>query len=551
MALTAVTGDAQSDVAASLPKPGRPSLSRSRRSWVPHRPALVIVLIGALVTGALGYSSRGSYLHSEQRLSNLQVQLTVSALGIAQVEIEQRLGQALDLASQSPDPAGTFDRELAPALGPKKLFASAGLELIHGDSVDVLSHIGARAINSPTGKAAFRDFEEAVHSASLVTTRAIGHGQQRLGYLLSITTAGGTYVAGAGQSLPRDHRVKVPSDSPDADLNFAIYFGRSTAPSDLLETTVSHLPLAGQISKGIVPFGSNVLTIVAVPKHSLEGTWPELLPWGIGLVGVLFTILVVAMTERLARRRESAESLAEENEKLFQEQRGVAEALQRSLLPDELPQLTELGLAVRYMPGVVGTEVGGDWYDVVQVDDKRVFFSVGDVSGRGLGAATLMATLRHTINAYALEGGSPDSILTRSGRLIDVRKIGHFATVVCGTIDLLTGEAIISNAGHPPPLLIVDGIASYVEVIAEPPVGVAAGVYTSVTLALPEHSILLAFTDGLVERRGESLGVGLERLRRSTQNAPSIEAIFDDVISTMVPDGASDDIAMLGLQWRR
>lgn len=277
----------------------------------------------------------------------------------------------------------------------------------------------------------------------------------------------------------------------------------------------------------------------------------QLLPWGIGLVGVLFTILVVAMTERLARRRESAESLAEENEKLFQEQRGVAEALQRSLLPDELPQLTELGLAVRYMPGVVGTEVGGDWYDVVQVDDKRVFFSVGDVSGRGLGAATLMATLRHTINAYALEGGSPDSILTRSGRLIDVRKIGHFATVVCGTIDLLTGEAIISNAGHPPPLLIVDGIASYVEVIAEPPVGVAAGVYTSVTLALPEHSILLAFTDGLVERRGESLGVGLERLRRSTQNAPSIEAIFDDVISTMVPDGASDDIAMLGLQWRR
>lgn len=521
------------------------------RWWALHRVAVIVLVLGLIVTVVLAFSSRTSYVHSERRLTNLQVQLTVSALGIAQVQIEQQLGRALDLAAEAPDPGATFDRLIAPFVGSKGGFTTAGLQRVQGGSVDIVAHVGAPSIDNLHGKAAARDFEQAVHSSSLVTVRVLGHGQQRLGYLLSVTTPAGIFVAGAAQALPASRRFTVPASSPDADLNVAIYFGRSTSTGALIETNAPHVPLTGTVSMGTVPFGSNFLTIVATPRGSIEGAWAQRLPLAIALAGALFTLVVAFMTEWLARRREAAEALAVENRQLFDEQRGMAETLQRSLLPEELPTFPTLELAVRYAPGVAGTEVGGDWYDVMAVDDRTVFFSVGDVSGRGLEAATLMATLRHTINAYAMEGAAPDVALTKTERFIDVERLGHFATVLCGTIDTVTGQAVLCNAGHPQPLLIAGGTSTYVDVTAEPPVGVHPARRTSVAVPLPEHSILLAFTDGLVERRGELLSTSLERLRQVARGDLAVDPLLDSIVAALVPDGASDDIAILAVQWHR
>ena len=134
------------------------------------------------------------------------------------------------------------------------------------------------------------------------------------------------------------------------------------------------------------------------------------------------------MTERLVRRRTHAEFLAEQNARLFSEQRSVAQTLQHSLLPEQLPDFDGLELAVRYVPGVDGVEIGGDWYDVIGRDNGDIIFVVGDVSGRGLRAATVMASLRYAIRAYAAQGDDPAIILAKLAKLIDIVRDGHFAT---------------------------------------------------------------------------------------------------------------------------
>ena len=173
--------------------------TRNRRKL--HRLSLVVLVVGLVVTGALTASSRLSYLHNEQRLSNLQTSLTASALGVAPVDLERRLGQAAAAAGEASDPVATFRRVIAPSMAPAGPFATASLALVRSGQVQVLAHVGAKPINSPTGKAASALFERAAKSASLVTTRVVGKGLQRFGYLMSFVGPGGTYVASAGASL--------------------------------------------------------------------------------------------------------------------------------------------------------------------------------------------------------------------------------------------------------------------------------------------------------------------------------------------------------------
>lgn len=244
-----------------------------------HRLSLAVLVVGLVVTGTLTATSRLNYLHNEQRLSNLQTSLTASALGVAPVDLERRLGQAAGAAGEASNPAATFRQVIQPSMVPKGSFTTATLALVRGGRVQVLAHVGAKSINNPTGKTATALFVRTAKSDSLVTTRVVGKGVQRLGYLMPFVGPGGTYVASAGQALPGSRRFTVPAKSPDSGLNIAIYFGRTTSSAALIETNVAHPPLRGTISTAIVPFGSNVLTLVVSPRGPLGGRWSELLPW--------------------------------------------------------------------------------------------------------------------------------------------------------------------------------------------------------------------------------------------------------------------------------
>ena len=263
------------------------------------------------------------------------------------------------------------------------------------------------------------------------------------------------------------------------------------------------------------------------------------------------------MGGQLVKRRGEAEESAhtitglyEQMDGLYAEQRTIAETLQRALLPQTNPTIPNLEVATRYVAGVDGVDIGGDWYSVVLLDDRHFAFVVGDVSGRGIDAATIMARLRFTIRAYLLEGHPPDVVLEMCSRQLDAGTDGHFATVIVGIGDVESRQIVLANAGHLEPLVVSGARAEFVKTETGLPLGVSAFAYASTTIAMPPGSTFMAFTDGLVERRGEGIDRGLNRLATAaTADSSTLDGLLTVVISDLVRQGNTDDIAVLAFRW--
>ena len=189
-----------------------------------------------------------------------------------------------------------------------------------------------------------------------------------------------------------------------------------------------------------------------------------------------------------------------------------------------------------------------------KIDDHRFAFVVGDVSGRGLGAATLMAGLRYTIRAYASLAYSPAQLLEMASKEISIDSDGHFATVLVGLVDNDQHEVTMANAGHLPPLILDSEQSKFVDAPVGVPLGMGAPAYESVTIPLAPNSTLIAYTDGLVERRNESLDTGMERLRRKAASveAPGVDDLLASIVDNLFAKHvADDDTAILAIRWLR
>jgi serine phosphatase RsbU (regulator of sigma subunit) len=207
--------------------------------------------------------------------------------------------------------------------------------------------------------------------------------------------------------------------------------------------------------------------------------------------------------------------------------------------------------SARYEAGVKGVDIGGDWYDLIALDDHRLLLVVGDVSGRGVRAAATMASLRFAIHAYAAQNDPPDAILSKLSKLVNVGRSGQLATILCALVDIDAHRLTVTSAGHLPPLLISDGTGTYVQSEVGVPIGVRATArYTSTSIDAPPAATLLAFTDGLVERRGESIDEGLARLRRAavTNHVP-LDELVGRLVDDLRLDGGDDDTAIAALRW--
>jgi phosphoserine phosphatase RsbU/P len=255
----------------------------------------------------------------------------------------------------------------------------------------------------------------------------------------------------------------------------------------------------------------------------------------------------IALLELAADRA----ALAIEHARVFERERGTAEILQRALLPAKLPDLGAMSAAVRYVPATA--DIGGDWYDVIQLPEGRVGVVLGDVTGHGLDAAALMAQLRHSLRAYALEGLAPSSVADRLDALIHSPDLERLATLVYAVISPdLTIQFV--NAGHLPPLLVTaGGEPRFLESESGVPIGVQAGSYVTTTISVDPGDVLLLYTDGLIERRGESIDDGLDRLRTFATNAPADPSeLADHVLRLLMPGhGGEDDIALLAVRPER
>jgi serine phosphatase RsbU (regulator of sigma subunit) len=258
------------------------------------------------------------------------------------------------------------------------------------------------------------------------------------------------------------------------------------------------------------------------------------------------------LTERaLAEELTSRSAIAIDNARMFSRELGIAETLQLALLPQDLPEIAGMEIAVRYLPGDNGMTVGGDWYDVIPLDDNRFIFVVGDVSGHGLQAASVMASLRFASHGFAKEGHGPSAILDRLGAMLNVRDDEHFATVLCGLVDVSRHEVELASAGHLPPVICADGVSRLLEVRVAPPIGVSRREPTPAQLhTVAPGTTLLAFTDGLVERRGEMITTGLDRLlAQAAVPQASADALLDKVVTELLEASLSDDVALIGVRW--
>ncbi len=227
----------------------------------------------------------------------------------------------------------------------------------------------------------------------------------------------------------------------------------------------------------------------------------------------------------------------------------VAEVLQRSLLPRGLPPLARLAAASRYLAGSADTQAGGDWYDLIPIDDHRVAVAVGDVVGHGPAAAAVMGQLRSALAAYLLDGHGPAAALERLDRFAARIPGAQGSTCLCLTLDWLSGELRHARAGHLPVLFVGPDGARYAEdgagtVLAV--VGRPSFVEGSATITAG-MSVLL-YTDGLVERRHEVIDEGLDRLaaaakrHRDADPDQLADGVVTDVLGHVEP---SDDVALV------
>jgi serine phosphatase RsbU (regulator of sigma subunit) len=529
----------------------------AHRGW-PYWPAAGVAVLGFVITGVLVALAASTYTSNENRLLKLRVSDAGALIAEALPSVQTPLASGAALADATDGGVQKFKSFIAPYVGPVgRSFDTVSLWRLGPSGPQLLAMVGTAPVlvASPQRMAAF--FARAATNAQLSITLLQGP-RPRLGYAFTSPGLTGRYVAYGESALPANRRSRLASQSPFTDLHYALYLGRTQKTANLLVTDLKSLPMRGQHASTTISFGDSAFTFVVSAKHPLEGTFAQRLPWVIGIVGVLVSLGAAFLTARLLARRNQAERLAgsleriaDENRRLYAEQRTIAQTLQHALLPAGLPKIRGIETGARYEAGVEGVDIGGDWYDLIGLDDRRLLLVVGDVSGRGLRAAATMAELRFAIHAYAAQEDPPAVILSKLSRLVNVNTSGQIATILCAMIDVERRRVTVTSAGHLPPLMISDGSGTYIQSEVGVPIGVRSGVrYTSTAVDAPPSATLLAFTDGLVERRGESIDVGLERLERAAVGEHGdLDELLDRLISDLRGDGGDDDTAIAGLRW--
>ncbi|MDY0811351.1 SpoIIE family protein phosphatase [Kitasatospora purpeofusca] len=235
-------------------------------------------------------------------------------------------------------------------------------------------------------------------------------------------------------------------------------------------------------------------------------------------------------------------------------ERQAFRALQHALVDLPAGAPTEhLETAARYRPAETGSQIGGDWYDVLPLPDGTVLITVGDVAGHGLQAAARMTQLRYALRgmAFGESEAGPARLLGRLNRMLCHLRGDSIATAVCGRFHPRTRGLTWARAGHPPPVLAREGAAGLLGLPAGPALGVTPDAhYETAVLPLASGDTVLLFTDGLVERRDEDLGRGLARLVKAVDEyrADGIEGFLDHVMRRLGAPGGHDDTCLLAVR---
>ncbi|MGW1714261.1 SpoIIE family protein phosphatase [Streptomyces sp. NPDC002156] len=256
----------------------------------------------------------------------------------------------------------------------------------------------------------------------------------------------------------------------------------------------------------------------------------------------LLTTISALVAQALARAR------------LYDDERSRSRELQRALLPSELPDLPACTAAARYLPAAQGMDVGGDWYDVIPLSGGQVAFVVGDVMGHGLPQAATMGRLRTAVHTLADLELPPDEIMSHLNDIVGNMGEESYVTCLYALYDSITQTCSISRAGHPPPAIVhPDGTVYFPDLTADPPLGAAEPPFETVELKVPEGSLLVLYTDGLVESSKREIDEGMGQLARLLRGAyeageqDDLGQLCDTLTAGLLPaeHPSADDAALL------
>ncbi|MEU6375781.1 SpoIIE family protein phosphatase [Streptomyces sp. NPDC046909] len=267
-----------------------------------------------------------------------------------------------------------------------------------------------------------------------------------------------------------------------------------------------------------------------------------------------FTTDDLAVTEDLVARA----AVCLDNARRFARERGIALALQRTLLPRGRTVHPAVETSARYLPAGDGAQAGGDWFDVIPLPGARVGLVVGDVVGHGVSASATMGRLRTAVRTLADIDLPPDELLTHLDDIVthaegepddaDGEIPGDIgASCLYAVYDPLAGTCTLARAGHPAPILVhPDGTSTVIDLPAGPPLGLGSLPFEAVEVTMPEGSLLALFTDGLLATGDQDLDKAVDTLRNVlSRPAPSLEALGDTVLAIMSPKPHADDVALL------
>jgi CheY-like chemotaxis protein len=425
---------------------------------------------------------------------------------------------AVDTIDRARGLAGGADAYLVEPIDPEELLATVNAILRHYRARQRAERVAAR-----------------LSTLTRLTLRL--NRSQTLGGLLSEACAGAARIF-------RTPAVVCASDANGAWLAASVE-GPDAAATVSHWTPAAHLPVPGTYGDvsselvGLVPWPvGDTVRVVAVTQRSDRGPTYVMVPTGTADPG---SPVLTLLAQTVAGTIEAQRAYAVEHH--------LALTLQRSLLPRRLPRVAGTDIAVRYVPASDTALIGGDFYDLSQIDDQLVV-AVGDVGGHSLHAATVMAELRHATRAYIAEGHPPARVIDRLRVFVRRLLPDEVATICLLAMDTTTGRVRLANAGHPAPLLIVGDKVT--QVIGRVPLlGLGWPDADEVELDTPEGATLLLYTDGLVERRDENIDQGIARLVAAAADPDEdLEVYCDRVVAAVGPEQPSDDIAVVAVRRR-
>jgi serine phosphatase RsbU (regulator of sigma subunit) len=267
------------------------------------------------------------------------------------------------------------------------------------------------------------------------------------------------------------------------------------------------------------------------------------------LIGAGLALLLAWFSEMQRRLASDAEL----NRRAYLEEKRIADALQEAFLQKQLPHVADADLHAIYVPAGRESRVGGDWYDVFDLGDDRVLFSIGDVAGHGIDAAVVMSRVRQAILSIGIDESDPANVLTRTNEIL-LMQDAKMVTAICGVIDLSQGVVRMANAGHPPAIMLF-GQEQRVERIGATGLPLGAmqhATYTVTSLLATPGSLLALYTDGLIERTHD-VEDGERRLLQalrsiSPASADPAAALLQAIFQGEAP---SDDVAILTISFRK